>query len=106
MDACLTFTELLEYTAHETDQWRKWFTDHPEVLDQPCDIAKAGTVRALLLHIFSTELFFAHAVLELAPPDWENLSSQRVDDLFGISEDARLKFQTFFSQAQSPIGNL
>lgn len=101
MDRGITFTELLEYTERETKRWQEWFAAHPEALDQPCDVAKAGTVRGLLLHIFATELFFAHAVLDLARLDWEKLPSQTVDELFGVSDDARRKFQEFLAKAQA-----
>jgi len=101
MDSAITFSELLTYTEIETRRWKEWFTAHPEALDRPCDIAKAGTVRALLLHIFATELFFAHSILDLPMPDWANLRSQTLDELFGMSDDACNKFREFFSQAKT-----
>ncbi len=100
MDPGITFTELLQYAETETKRWKDWFATHPEALDRPCDVAKAGTVRGLLLHIFATELFFAHAVLDFAQPDWEKLPSQTVDQLFGVSDEARRKFREFFAKAQ------
>jgi uncharacterized damage-inducible protein DinB len=100
MDPGITFAELLQYTEQETKHWKDWFAAHPDALDRPCDVAKAGTVRGLLLHIFATELFFAYAVLDLTKPDWEKLPSQAVDELFGVSEEARGKFQEFFAKAQ------
>lgn len=100
MNAGITFTELLQYTGRETTRWERWFTAHPEALDRSCDVAKAGTVRALLLHIFGTELFFAHAVLDLADLDWEKLPSQTVLELFAVSEDAHRKFKEFIAKAQ------
>jgi uncharacterized damage-inducible protein DinB len=100
MDSGITFSELLDYTDRETTRWREWFGEHPEALDLPCDIAKAGTVRALLLHVFATELFFAHAVLELDVPDWQNLPSGTVAELFSVGEEARGKLRNFIAAAQ------
>ena len=101
MDPGIKFTELLQYTEEETNRWKEWFAAHPEALVRPCDIAMAGTVRGLLLHIFATELSFAHKVLGLADPEWQKLSSSKtVDALFGISEDARAKFAEFVAKAQ------
>jgi uncharacterized damage-inducible protein DinB len=97
----ITFSELLQYTELETKRWKDWFATHPLALDRPCDVAKTGTVRGLLLHIFATELFFAHAVLDLKAFDWEKLPSQTIDQLFGVSDDARRKLQEFFAKAQS-----
>jgi hypothetical protein len=55
MDSGITFTELLQYTERETKRWKDWFAAHSGVLNQPRDIARAGTIRSLLLHIFATE---------------------------------------------------
>jgi len=101
MDPGIKFSELLQYTEEETKRWKDWFAAHPEALERPCDIAMAGTVRGLLLHIFATELSFAHKVLELADPEWQKLSSSKtVAELFGISEDARAKFEEFLAKAK------
>jgi uncharacterized damage-inducible protein DinB len=99
MDDGITFRELLEYTARETARWKDWFAGHPEALDCECDIAKAGTVLELLLHIFATELFFAHSVLGLPQPDWQKLPSQTIDELFCVSDDAQQKFHEFLATA-------
>lgn len=100
MDAGISFAELLQYTDDETQRWRQWFAEHPEALDRPCDIAKAETVRKLLLHIFTAELIFASLALDLPRPDWHGLPSGTVDDLFGVHDDAFRKFREFFSRAQ------
>jgi uncharacterized damage-inducible protein DinB len=100
MDPGIQFTELLAYTEAETKRWKEWFAAHPEALERGCDIAMAGTVRGLLLHIFATELSFAHKVLDLADPNWQKLSSNSVDELFGVSDDARTKFREFLAKAQ------
>jgi uncharacterized damage-inducible protein DinB len=100
MDAGIRFSELLLYTDQETNRWKDWCATHPEALDTACDVAKAGTVRGLLLHIFATELFFARAVLDLPKLDWEKLKPQTVDELFAVSEEARAKLREFMDQAQ------
>lgn len=99
MEPGISFVELLQYTELETNRWREWFAAHPDVLDTQCDIARAGTVRQLLQHIFSAELFFAHAVLDLPMPDLDNLPTGTVDELFGIGDDSRRKFQQFLAAA-------
>jgi len=100
MDAGITFAELLQYTEEETQHWKQWFAEHPEALDLPCDVAKAGTVRKLVLHIFTAELVFANAVLNLPRPDWEKLLSGTLGELFGVHDDAFRKFHEFCSRAQ------
>jgi uncharacterized damage-inducible protein DinB len=101
VDPGIRFIELLQYTETETQRWKEWFAAHPDALERTCDIAMAGTVRGLLLHIFATELSFAHKVLELADPEWQKLSSSKtVDELFAISENAQVKFAEFVAKAQ------
>jgi uncharacterized damage-inducible protein DinB len=101
MDAGITFAELLDYTEDETRRWKQWFAEHPEALDRPCDIAKAGTVRQLLLHVFATEAHFAAAVSDLPRIDRTNLPSSTLDELFGVHDDACRGFREFFSRAQA-----
>ena len=105
MDAGISFAELLHYTEDETQQWKQWLAEHPEALDRPCDIAKAGTVRKLLLHIFAAELHFARAVNDLPRLDWEKLPSSTLDELFGVHDEACAKFNEFFSRAQASDWN-
>lgn len=100
MDSGINFVERLQYSELETNRWREWFTAHPDVLDVQCDIARAGTVRQLLQHIFATELFFAHVVLDLPIPHFDKLPTGTVDELFGVSDDASKKLQQFLSIAQ------
>ena len=100
MDAGITFTELLDYTEQETSRWKAWFAAHPQALDESCDVAAAGTVRTLVLHIFATELFFANTVLDLPMPDWQKLPSQTVEELFAVGEDAQAKLREFIGKAE------
>ncbi|MGC2194700.1 MAG: DinB family protein [Terriglobales bacterium] len=68
-------------------------------LDLPCDVASAGSVRKLLFHIFTTELFFANRVLDESKVDYENLPHATLQDLFGLSVTAQEKFQQFLATA-------
>ena len=102
----IRFTELLDYNAEETQHWKQWFATNPAAADLPVDIAGAGTIRHLLLHIFFVELHFANAVLGLAPADFQALRSQiekskskSVEELFAISEEATQKYREYFAKA-------
>lgn len=100
MDAGITFEELLAYTEEETLRWKRWFTERPDALDRACDVAGAGTVHNLLVHIFATELVFAHRVLDLPAIDPQKLPSATLEEFFAIGDDARRKFREFFAKAQ------
>jgi len=99
MDPGLPFKDLLAYNADETAHWKRWFGENPAVLDFACDVAGAGTVRKLLLHIFATELFFANRVLDLPKADYDNLPHSTLGELFAIHEEAHGKFLDFLAKA-------
>jgi uncharacterized damage-inducible protein DinB len=99
MDPGISFADLLAYNADETNHWKQWFAEHAAALDLPCDVAGAGSVRKLLLHIFATELFFANRVLDQPKLDYDNLPHGTLGELFGIHTDAQAKFQEFLTKA-------
>ncbi len=99
MDPGIRFAELLAYNADETQNWKRWFAEHPAALDLPCDVAGAGTVRNLLFHIFGAELLFANRVHGLPRVDFEKLPSSTLGELFSITEEAHRKFRSFLEKA-------
>jgi len=99
MDPGISFTDLLAYNTGENEQWKRWFSANPAAVDLPCDVAGAGTVRKLLLHIFATELFFATRLLDEPRPDYENLPQATLEELFAIPAQARQKFDQFLASA-------
>jgi uncharacterized damage-inducible protein DinB len=88
MNDGIRFSELVAYTAEENRRWKEFFREHPQAMDLPCDIAASPTVHNFLLHIFTTDLYFAHRLLGLAPPDFKALPHATIDELFGIGEGA------------------
>lgn len=99
MDPGVQFKELLAYNCDETTHWKRWFEDNPAALDLACDVAGAGTVRKLMFHIFTTELFFANHVHGLGRVDFDQRPSSTLDELFAINEEAQRKFQEFLERA-------
>jgi len=99
MDPGLPFKDLLAYNADETHHWKRWFGENPVALDLACDVAGAGSVRKLLLHIFATELFFANRVLDLPQADYDNLPHSNLEELFAIHGEANTKFLDFLEKA-------
>ena len=93
MDPGVRFTELLAYNEEETIRWKQFFQEHSAAVDLPCDVASAGTVRNLVLHIFQTELFFANLLTETPNTGLESIPSATLDDLFAIHSEAYAKFQ-------------
>jgi uncharacterized damage-inducible protein DinB len=97
MKSGIQFEELLAYTEEENRRWKEFFTQNPEALDLPLDVA--GSVRELVRHIFAVEIFFANKVTgEKINPD--ELPSATLDQIFGISEKAARIYRDFFARAK------
>jgi uncharacterized damage-inducible protein DinB len=101
MDSGVSFSELLAFTAEENRRWKKWFGEHPQALDLPCDIAGSSTVRTLLRHIFGIDLRYSHLLLALDLPDYKSLPHATVEELFAIGEQADRKLREFLAGASS-----
>ena len=101
MDSGVNFSELLAFTAEENRRWKRWFGEHPQALDLPCDIAGSSTVRKLLLHIFAVDLRYAHLLLALELPDFKSLPHATIEELFAIAEQADKKLHEFITRASS-----
>jgi uncharacterized damage-inducible protein DinB len=72
----LSFGELLDYSAEESNHWRDFFTQHPDALDLPCDIAQTKTVRELVLHIVVVQMRYAERLLNMPVTEFESLLAQ------------------------------
>jgi uncharacterized damage-inducible protein DinB len=97
MDPGVRFSELLAYNEDETGRWKQFFEKGPAALELACDVAGAGTVRNLVLHVFQTELFFANLLNGIAKTDFDRLPSATQEELFEIHADAQAKFQRALS---------
>lgn len=86
----IEFSELLAYTEQETERWREFFSHHPAALDLPFDIA--GTVRALVEHVFAVELHFANLMLGLEKPPSQP-SGSSLQEIFKTSEEAMRRYR-------------
>jgi uncharacterized damage-inducible protein DinB len=72
----LSFGELLDYSAEESNHWRDFFTQQPEAMDLPCDIAQTKTVRELVVHIVIVQMRYAERLLNMPVTEFEALIAQ------------------------------
>ena len=72
----LSFGELLDYSAEESNHWRDFFKQHPDALDLPCDIAQTKTVRELVLHIVIVQMRYAERLLNMPITEYESLAAR------------------------------
>jgi uncharacterized damage-inducible protein DinB len=94
----LQFSEWLAYNREETRRWQEFFRARPEALDLPLDIA--GTVRGLVQHIFTVELYFADKLSDLNAQR-ERGAGLTFDEMFAMSGEADRKYQEFQARAQA-----
>ncbi len=105
MNDGIRYSELLAYTADENRRWKEFFREHPQTMNLPCDIAGSPTVHNLLLHIFTTDIYYAHQILGLAPPDFKAPPHATIDELFAIGEEAADKLRQFVDRASEEDWN-
>jgi len=72
----LSFGELLDYSAEESNHWRDFFNRHPDALDVPCDIAGTKTVREVVLHIVAVQIRYAERLLNMPITEYESLAAR------------------------------
>ncbi len=71
----LSFGELLDYSAEESNHWRDFFKQHPDALDVPCDIAQTKTVE-VVLHIVAVQIRYAERLLNMPITEYESLAAR------------------------------
>ena len=72
----LSFGELLDYSAEESNHWRDFFKQNPDALDVACDIAGTKTVRELVLHIVAVQIRYAERLLNMPITDYATLEGK------------------------------
>lgn len=96
----LTFRELLDYTAAETDRWHQWLADQPtNVLDLPVGEGRTATVRGLLQHIFAVERRYADRLLGQPVSGYEVVNPESVATLFAGGRESREMLEQYLANA-------
>jgi uncharacterized damage-inducible protein DinB len=75
----LSFGELLDYSAEESNHWRDFFKQHPDALDLPCDIAGTKTVGEVVLHIVAVQIRYAERLLNMPITEYDTLAARLAD---------------------------
>jgi uncharacterized damage-inducible protein DinB len=91
----LSFGELLDYASEETDHWRDWFRKNPAVLELPCDIAGARTVRGVVLHVVIVQMRYAERLLNQPVTEYSALESTNAEELFALAHKSAEDLRSF-----------
>jgi uncharacterized damage-inducible protein DinB len=89
----LTAEEILIWNEKTADGWRQLLTNHPELLDQPCDIAGTKTVAELLQHIVAAQLRYAERLAGLPISDYAAISFDSVESIYAAHDRATRIFR-------------
>lgn len=98
----LSFGELLDYCAEETQRWGDWFRKNPAALDLTTDIAGTKNVREVVLHIAAVQMRYAERLLNLPITEYETLNSKGADELFAVAHKSFEDFRSFAVAANDP----
>jgi uncharacterized damage-inducible protein DinB len=98
----LSFGELLDYCAEETNRWRDFFQANPGALEVPCDIAGTKTVRELVLHIVAAQMRYAERLLNLPITEYESLHGKSGQELFQLAQKSLEDLRSFAVAANDP----
>jgi uncharacterized damage-inducible protein DinB len=91
----LSFGELLDYSAEESNHWRDFFKQHPDTMDLPCDIAQTKTVRELVLHIVVVQMRYAERLLNMPITDYAKLEGKSGEELFALGRKSLEDLRSF-----------
>ena len=98
----LSFGELLDYCADETQRWGGWFKENPSALDLPSDIAGTKSVREVVLHIVAVQMRYAERLLNLPITEYESLAGKSADGLFALGHKSFEDLRSFAVAANDP----
>ena len=98
----LSFGELLDYCAEETQRWGDWFKKNPAALNLPTDIAGTKNVREVVLHIAAVQMRYVERLLNLPITEYEALGSKSADALFALAHKSFEDFRSFAVAANDP----
>jgi uncharacterized damage-inducible protein DinB len=86
--AALAVEDLFAWNAANAKIWYSLASQHPEVLDVPCDIYKAKTIGELLQHIVAAELRYAERLSDAPVTDYAAILFGTADEIFATHDRA------------------
>src|SRR4051812_22541346 len=96
----ISFTELLRYTAVETDRWRAWLASQPpEVLELPMGTGRTATVRGLIHHIIVVESRYINRLRGEPVIQYADVPADPIEATFDVFVAARSRLDEWLSTA-------
>lgn len=96
----ITFRELLDYTAGETERWHRWLERQPaDVLDIRLGEGRIATIRDLVQHIFAVERRYADRLQGREVSGYDVIDPKSVESLFAGGREARARLEQYLAGA-------
>ena len=98
--AALAFRELLDYTAGETERWRRWLAAQPAaVLDVPVGTGRTATVRTLVQHVVVVERRYVDRLRGDPVTEYDAVRADPLDALFDAAAETRRRLEAWLAAA-------
>ena len=78
----LSADDLLAWNNATAESWHALASEHPSLLQIPCDIHNSTTVGQLLQHIVAAELRYAERLSDTPGTDYASIPFATADDIF------------------------
>jgi uncharacterized damage-inducible protein DinB len=93
----LTAQDVLNWNEKTAKGWRQLLANHPDLLNQSCDIAGAKTVAELLQHIVAAQLRYAERLAGLPVTDYATISFDTIETIYATHDRATAIFRQLFA---------
>ncbi|HYW06399.1 MAG TPA: DinB family protein [Longimicrobium sp.] len=98
--AHLTFVEIRQYTAAETERWHQWLREAgPAALEIRVGEGDRATVREVIHHIFAVERRYADRLHGAPVTGYDAIPREPLDALFRAGREARSELARFAEHA-------
>ncbi|MFI5103648.1 MAG: DinB family protein [Terriglobales bacterium] len=98
----LSFGELLDYCAEETQHWGDFFKKNPAALNLACDIAGTKNVREVVVHIVAVQVRYAERLLNQPVSEYDVFLPMSSDELFAAAHKSAEDLRSFAVAANDP----
>jgi uncharacterized damage-inducible protein DinB len=84
----LTAEDLLAWNDATAESWHALASEHPSLLQIPCDIHNSTTVGQLLQHMVAAELRYAERLSDSPATDYASIPFATADEIFATHQRA------------------
>jgi uncharacterized damage-inducible protein DinB len=99
--AGLALEELLSWNEQSSAYWKSHLGAHPNLLELPCGIGGAATVRDLVRHIWGAELRWCERLAGTPETPREKIPAGPLDALFDLHRQAVVIFRNLLAAPES-----